>query len=525
MSGSKQNMNLLIKNGTIIDGTGKKKYKADLRIRDNKIVEIGKLKENNRERVISARGQYVVPGFVDILNHSDAFLTIFENPQQESLLRQGITTALMGNCGSSLAPLTDGIFINSIQKWGDISKINVNWLQVGEYLDELERRELGINIATLIGHSTIRRSLIKDESRELTKIELQKMAYLIEQGIQQGAFGVSTGLAYAHARHTTRKELKIILKIVKQYGGLYSTHIRNESENFLNSVKEALDIAKEMGVNLEFSHLKIVGEKSWNQFDESLLLIGKQKNINFDIYPYTTTASVLYTFLPAWATEGGNKNIFKNIKDGKSRKKLIKEMQKDNYDYSDMTIAMGSIDDTYFGKTISEIAQNQNVSAEEATLNLIIASNNRIIVFYQSISKQNLKKAIKHPRSIISTDGAGFAQKHALRGEVVHPRYFGAMPKYLGEYVQRDKILTWEDGIKKITSAPAEKIGIKNRGKIEKNYFADIVILDPEIIQSLATFSNPYQYPKGIKYVIVNGQVAVEKTKLITKAGRVLRRI
>src|SRR3990167_5620529 len=223
---------MLIKNGTIIDGSDKKKFGADIRIENKKIKEIGKLNKNSKEDVLDAKGLYVTPGFVDILNHSDAYATLFSNPEQESLLQQGVTTILMRNCGASLAPLVDGVFVNSIQKWGKASKINVNWLSVAEYLEELKKHSFGVNVATLIGHSTIRRALSGDETRNLNNFEQKQLEYMVETGMREGAFGVSSGLAYSHGATATAKELRAIMNIVKSYNGLYSIHIRNEADRF-----------------------------------------------------------------------------------------------------------------------------------------------------------------------------------------------------------------------------------------------------------------------------------------------------
>lgn len=513
---------MLIKGGTIIDGTGKKRFKGDVRVKNDKISEIGNLNSFSDEEVIDASGLFVTPGFVDILNHSDAYVTLFENLPQESLLRQGITTILMGNCGSSLAPLADGLFVNSIQKWGDISKINVNWLSLDEYISELENHKFGVNIATLVGHSTIRRGLVDSNPRGLNKKELEQMTMLLERALNDGAYGASMGLAYAHGEHADKKEILKVAKLAKKHSVLYATHIRNESEGFKTAVEEALETAKETNVNLEISHLKVIGEKFWDQFAPVLDLIEKTPKVNFDIYPYSVTASVLYAFLPKWASKGGNKSLMPNIYNGETRKKLIQDMKNDSYSYGDMIIAMGHINSTYFGRKIEDIAKNQDVSPEEAVLNLINASNNRIIVFTKTLSEYNLKKALIHPKSFITSDGAGYKIEDSKKGEVVHPRNFGAIPRFLGKYVREHEFLTWEKAINKITSGPAEKIGLKNRGQITSGYFADIVIFDPSKIKDTATFENPYQYPKGIGYVLVNGKLEIKENELKELAGQVL---
>ncbi|MEX2145328.1 MAG: amidohydrolase family protein [Candidatus Spechtbacterales bacterium] len=513
---------MLIKGGTIIDGTERKRFKGDIRIDGNKISAVGDLKPLPDEKIIDATGLFVSPGFVDILNHSDAYVTLFENPAQESLLRQGITSILMGNCGSSLAPLTDGVFVNSIQKWGDISRINVNWLSMGEYIEELKKHKFGVNIATLAGHSTVRRGLVQSDPGGLNKEELGQMTLMLKRSLDEGAFGISSGLAYAHGEHAHKEEISKIARLAESHKSVYSVHIRDESEHFKKSINEILEMARQTKANIEISHLKVVGEKFWDQFTPALKEIEKVRNVNFDVYPYTVTASVLYSFLPKWASKGGNKSLIPNIQNGQTREKLIKDMENDPYSYGDMTVAMGNINPTYFGRKIKDIAKNQDASPEEAVLNLIDASGNRVIVFTQTISEYNLKKALAHNKSFITSDGAGYKAEGSGKGEVVHPRNFGAMPRFLGKYIREYEIMSWEKAIAKITSLPAEKIGFKNRGQINQGYFADIVIFDPSKITDTATFENPFQYPRGIEYVFVNGKVAVENNILKQMEGKIL---
>jgi N-acyl-D-amino-acid deacylase len=518
---------MLIQGGTIIDGTGAKRFSADIRIQNGRILEMGTLQPHRDERILKARGFYVAPGFVDILNHSDAYTTLLRTPSQQSLLQQGITTILMGNCGSSLAPLADGIFVNSIQKWGDISKMSVDWQSVAEYLAELSTHKFGINIATLVGHSTVRRALVGDEPRKLSHAEREQMSYMLQTGLSEGAFGISTGLAYAHARYADTEELRMLMQLAATNNVLYATHIRNEDRLFLDSVHETLELAAETGCRVEFSHLKVVGEPFWGQFDSALALLSDEThaNVNFDVYPYHTTASVLYTFLPEWVSEGGKPSILKNIKDPEARPRILEDMQQSAHNFSRMRVAMGSVNSSFLGKTFSEIAKNQNTSPEEGVLDVLTASDNRVIVFSEAIDEKNVEKAVRHAKSFITSDGVGYRTQDAKRGEFVHPRYFGAIPRFLAHYVREKKLLTWEEAIYKLTWGPAQKIGLGKRGRIEQDYAADIVILDPNTVEAMATFSNPYRYPQGIKYVLVNGAVSVDRGEFTdTYKGKVLKR-
>ena len=500
---------MFIQNGTIIDGTKRKQYKGNIRIRDGIIQEMGDIQPSSGEEVIDAGGKYVVPGFVDLVSYSDIYLTLFSRPNQESLTRQGVTTILVGNEEASLAPLTSAENIESIQKWADPSLININWLSVKEYIEELKLHTRPINVATLIGHSTVRRGIVQDDFRELSGTELKEMLYLIEQGLIEGAFGVSFGLGYSHAKVAPLSELIEIARLVKKYDGLYSVHLRNEEENILDSVREVLKIVRDTGVRTEIVHLKAIGKDAWPLFPEVLTLIQEARKeklpITFDVYPYTKTSSILYTFLPDWAVEGGKKKLLLRIKDSEVRSKIVEEMRADSRFYDNLIIVSGKIPSVFIGKSIKQIAENQEVSTEEAILNLIIASEDRITVFSDTISDENVQRAIRHEGSFIASSSAGYAEEDKKSGLLVHPRSFATFTRFLAHYVRVKKLLSWEDAIYKITWGPAQKIGLPRRGKLAEGFHADIVIFDPEHIEDRATFDNPYRYSDGIYRVLING--------------------
>lgn len=522
---------ILIKNATIIDGTKKIKYPADLAVVDNKIKKIGKIQGARAQKTIDASGLFLAPGFIDLNNHSDTYLTLFTIPDLESLLRQGITTILGGNCGSSLAPLVEGDTLKSVQKWADIAEINLNWLTFKEFLEELGKRKIGVNFGSLVGHSTLRRGILEDEFRLLKPKELKTIKDLLELALKQGAFGLSTGLAYSHAKVAPTKEIVELTEIVGKYKGLYASHIRGEAEELLPAIKETIEIGKKTNVSIEISHLKAMGKKFWLNMEKAIELIEKAReekvNINFDIYPYNITGSVLYILLPDWVAEGGRKMLLKRLKDPSVKAKVIKEMQeKKDYEYDKITIAMSPIDRTFIGKKITEIAQAQDISVEEAIINMLVASEGRIITFLDTLNKDNVELGLSHPLSFIASDGSGYnTQYYQNNKELVHPRCFGAFPRFLGTYVRDKEILDWEEAIYKISGGPAQKIGLKKRGLIKKGYWADLVLFNPEKIIDRATFENPYQYAEGIEYVLVNGIIAVEKGMYTgEKAGQVLKR-
>ncbi len=522
---------ILIKNGTVIDGTGSAGFKTNLAIKKDKIKKIGPLKGAKTKTVINARGQYVVPGFVDIHNHSDSYWALFATPGLNSMINQGVTTIIGGNCGSSLAPLTEGGLIISIQKWGDISKTNVNWLSMAEFLKEIEKRKISLNFGTLVGHSTLRRGIVGEEFRELDTDEMKKMETMLENAMNQGAFGLSTGLAYSHAKVAPKKEIVKLAQLVKKHKGVHAIHIRNEANELVSSIKEAIEITKSSNVSTEISHLKAMGKKNWPSFKKVLAMIEKTKkdgfDINFDLYPYATTGSVLYILLPDWVAKGGKQKLLERLKNKEIRKKLIKEMQEEqSYEYDKIIIAISPADKTFIGKKITKIAQSQEVSVEEAIINMLIASEGRIITFFKTLNKENIRAAIKHPLSLIISNGTGYTTDYySQHQELVHPRCFGSFPRALGKYVREEKIISWEEAIYKMTKGPADKIGIKKRGVLKRGNFADITIFDPKTVNDRATFENPFRYAQGISHVLVNGKISVEKGRYTgEKTGKILRK-
>ena len=520
---------VIIKNGTIIDGTGESMYKADIGIRENKITKIGNLHNEKGDLEIDASYLLICPGFIDVNNHSDTYWQIFSDPDLESLVTQGITTIVGGNCGSSLAPLADAGTIASIQKWSDLKEININWLNLAEFFKVLEERKLSVNFATLVGHATLRRGLLKDEMRSPNSQELEFMERMLKNSMKDGALGMSSGLIYTHAADATTEELIELSKIVKKYDGVYVSHVRSESDNWLEAIGEAIKIATDSGAKLHISHLKVMGEKNWHLMDDALAAIGRAAengvDITFDVFPYTNTGTVLYTLLPAWVSKGGKKMMLQRLKNPEIRAKLVEDMKTSEFDYSKIEIANSSLNKTLSRRKITDIASSQEKSVEDAVIDVLIASEGRVITSTEILSPENIGKAIVDPHSIIATNGAGYNLDHAKTGELVHPRSFGTFPRILSRYVLGKRILKWEEAIRKMSALPAEKFGIEKRGRIKEGFFADITILDRDKIEDLATAENPYQYSKGIEYVMVNGRVVLDEGNYTNlKNGEIIKK-
>jgi len=520
---------VIIKNGTIIDGSGVPMYSADIAIRGDKIVKIGDLQGETGEFEIDASDRLVCPGFVDVNNHSDTYWQIFSNPDLESLVYQGITTIVGGSCGSSLAPLLGAKVIESVQKWLSINKANLDWLVMKEFLSVVERKKISVNFATLVGQATLRRSILGDEMRALNNREVDFLAKKLAVAMKEGALGMSSGLIYTHARSTTLDELVNFAKTVEKYDGVYTTHMRNEHADFLTSVEESIEIARLTRVKLHISHLKVMGEKNWDLMKQALAAISRARevglDVTFDVYPYTKTGSVLYTLLPFWVTDGGKKMMLNRLKNPEIRARVVAEMQESEVDYAKIEIASSSLNKTLARRKITEIAISQEKSVEDAVIDTLIASDGQVIISMDVLSDESIDMAIAHPASIISTNGSGYREDHGKTGEVVHPRSFGTFPRILAKYVLGKRLLQWEEAIAKMTSLPAKKFGIKKRGKLKEGYFADIVIVNRDEIEDLATPENPYQYNKGIDFVMVNGRIVLQDGSYTGgRFGEVIRR-
>lgn len=504
---------VLIKNGTLIDGSGEPMFRGDLAIQEEHIVAIGNV-DGAAERVIDATGQYVAPGFIDVNNHSDTYWELLAHPELESLLYQGVTTIIGGNSGASLAPLARPDIIRSIQKWTDVSKINFNWLTMAEFFTALEKRRPAVNFATLVGHGTLRRGAMKDETRPIHDAEVEVMERMLKEAIREGALGFSTGLLYTHARGAHINEILRLVELVRSEKGVYATYVRDEGQGLVKAVEEAVTVARKSKVPLHISHLKAVGKKNWPLMDEAFNLIEtaalNQMDISFDVYPYTATGSVLYTFLPTWITENGAKLMLARLRDPEVRDAVVAEMKKSDVDYNSMILSVTNIGKMLARRKVSDIASLHGKPPEEVIIDVLLASEGRAVVSVETLSEKNVQKAIQHPFSIVSSNGSGYDLDHVKTGDHVHPRNFGTFPRVFAEYVRSKRALSWEEAVHKMTGKPAKKFKLESRGFLKVGHIADIVVFDPETIADRSTMEEPYQYAVGVKSLLVNGILTIE---------------
>ena len=505
---------LLIKNGKVFDGSGQAAQSVDIGIRNGKIVDIGNFKNETAKTEINAEDRFVCPGFIDIDNEADHYLDVFTLPGADNLIRQGVSTIICGNSGASLAPLISGS-LSSIRKWSDLNRVNINWREFKDFLDFFDKKKLAVNFASLIGWGTLRSEFTNGEFRNLTKEELEKLKLMIAQGMKQGALGVSFGLGYASEQMVGISEILEVGRVVKDKSGYLSFHLRNQAEDFLTSIQEVIEVVEKGQLQIEISHFFTEGRPNFENFAEALKMIKKANKeielINFDLFPYDSSAKVLYLILPEWVAIGGREVLLKNINDEITRKKIIEDLKRKKYLYKDILIADSGQRWWFSGKTLEEIAKGFNLNLEEALLKVIEICEDRIVIFTKNLSEKNIENGLKSSYSFVSSN-SGFSNiESGKRGVWVHPQTFGTFPKFLGYYVREKKLLSWEEGIHKITGKVAKKTGINDRGLLKKDFWADIVVFNPEKINDNSTLKNPFQYPDGIETVIINGGLAYHK--------------
>ncbi len=521
----------LIKGGTLIDGSGFPMTQDNVAISGETIKTVGAGSASGATRVIDATGKYVIPGIIDITNHSDTHWSLFLSPSQESLLRQGITTIVGGVCGSSLAPLADAQAIRAIQKWTDLSKVNINWQTQEEFFMEIERHALGVNFGTLVGHGTLRRGIANDRIDQLTPSELESMKLLLRRSLDEGALGLSIGLTTSHGSVASQEEIIGLAKVVTEARKFVSIHLRNEGRRILSSVVEAVNIARQSGSPVHIVHLKGIGRKAWNDFRKALAIIRKATKdehlpITVDFFPYLRTGSLLYTLLPEWMREGGKEKILKVLANKERHPEVIESIQSLTLHYENIIVSEAHKDKHAIGKSIARIASESGLTPEETLAQLLIVNELGVSIFGRTLRGKNIVSLAKESYSMFGSDGVGESDFDTKKkGNLTHPRSYGAAPRFLNRLVKRGKVLSWEEAVRKMTSMPAELLGLKeSHGLIKKGYAADLVIFDPEELTDTATYRDPFQYPKGIDYVFINGRLALEKGVFTgALAGKILR--
>jgi N-acyl-D-amino-acid deacylase len=527
---------LLIRNGTIIDGSGKPRFRADVAIKGDRIVRLGKLRNASATREIDATGMVVAPGFIDMLGQSETYLVI--DPRAMSKVMMGITTEVTGE-GESIAPMNERL-IKEQEDFNRRYNLTIDWRTLGEYFKRLEKQGSGVNLATFVGATQVRAHVIGYDNRPPTPAELEQMKQLVAAAMKDGALGLSTSLQYVPARFATTDEIVELAKVARQYGGIYATHQRSEANALDESLAEVFEIARRAQIPVEIWHLKTAYKKNWGRMPEVLDKIKRARaqglDITADIYPYIAGSTSLSACLPPWVLEGGTEKMLSRLQDARIRQQLKKEVTTDSRDWENIYLGSGGAPGVLIGsvvnrdleamqgKRLSQIAEEQNKDPLEALFDLILADHGQTGAIYFMMSEADMRAAMQSPFVSFCTDTGARANDGPLSGAKSHPRGWGSYPRILGRYVREERLLTLEQAVHKMTGMPAKRVGLLDRGLLRAGSFADITIFDPKTVIDRATFEMPNQHPVGIEYVIVNGQLEVDKgTRTPALAGRALR--
>ena len=513
---------LIIMNGRIVDGTGNPWFYGDVAIRGDRIVKVGRVGPARAVRRIDAAGMIVAPGFIDMLGQSELNLLI--DPRAESKVFQGITTEVTGE-GSSPAPLNDYI-LNELDPFLKHFKITADWRTLGEYFARLERSHSAINLATYVGATQVRQYVLHDENRAPNAAELDQMKKLVAQAMEDGAVGISTSLVYAPAFYAKTEELIELAKVASRYGGVYASHMRNESNSIMSALDEAIRIGTEANIPVEIFHLKMAGKPNWGKMRDVIAKIEGARFGGLDItanqYPYVAGATSLGAAVPPWSHEGGTAKFVERLKDPSTREKLKQEMRAPSNNWENFYLGAGGGEGIlvssvlnrdlakYEGKRINEVARMMGKQDEiDALFDLLIADNAQTGMIIFLMSEDDVKLALRQPWVSVGVDHGAVALNGPLAEGKAHPRGYGSFPRILRRYVWDEHVITLEEAIRKMTSLAANRVHLVDRGLLKPGFFADVVVFNPQQIRDVATFEDPNRLSTGMSYVIVNGAAVI----------------
>jgi len=535
---------VLIKDGFIVDGVSSRWLRADVGVCEGKIVKIGRIPTSKADIVIDARGLTVAPGFIDIHSHSDITALIY--PGAESKVYQGVATEVVGNCGLSPAPVNrDNLpllkhYLDSF--FGKVSEyLSWTWITIKEYYEGVMRQGVSVNMAPLVGHGAIRIAVMGFEQREPSSGELNSMRDLVRQAMEDGVFGMSVGLAYPPGLFAKTDELVELAKIVGEYGGVFASHIRNEGAGVFEAISEAVRIGREANVSVEISHIKVMGRGNWGRSSEIIKTIEEARRSGVDVaadqYPYTAGQTGLYAILPPWVQEGGIKKLIERINNPSIQDRIRRDMEEgvdgwrsiaSEVGWDNIVVASVNTDRNkpLEGRTISQIANIWNLDPLKTVFKLLTDEGGSvsIILFYGC--EDDLKSFLSRRWVMIGSDHNGVRVGEGPLGGIQHPRAYGAFPRVIAKYVREDVVLSLGEAIRRMTSLPAKKLKLRNRGVIREGMWADIVVFDALKLVDKATYQNPAIYAEGVEYLLVNGVLVVEKGKHTgARPGKILSRV
>lgn len=503
---------LVIKNGKILDGTGNPWYYSDVGIKDDTIASIGKI-DGKGEKVIDAKGHIVSPGFIDIHSHSD--MPILIDPMAQSKIRQGVTTEVIGQCGNSAAPMYESYreYRNTYNRNRVPDDFQFDWTTMKSYMERLENQGSAVNIAPVVGHGTVRANVLGYENRKPSDEELDAMRGHVRDAMEDGAWGMSTGLIYPPSVYGKQPEITELVKVVVEYGGVYFSHIRGEGDTLLDAVSEACEIGKDSGIPVQIAHFKASGVKNWGKTGESLALVERYRDmgveVTFDQYPYIASSTGLTALLPHWAHEGGATKMLEVLKDPVKVEKIKGELRL-NYGWDKILVTSAKNNPQYNGKHIQEISKRMGLDPFEAYVQLLIFENTQVPSVMFGMHEDDVRRVMQSPYGMVGSDGSAISPSGIWENTVPHPRLYGTFPRVIGHYV-RERVISLHEAVRKMTGAPAQKLGLKDRGLLREGNKADITIFHPDEVKDVATFTDPQRYAAGIPYVLVNGRIVVER--------------
>ena len=508
---------VVIRGGTVFDGTGSPGRRTDVGLRGDRIAAVGDLAAASAPTIIDAKALAVAPGFINMLSWSTDSLLVDGRSQGE--IRQGVTTQIFGE-GSSMGPLTDDMKKRMIENMGDL-KFEITWTSLSEYLRELQRRGVSQNVASYLGATTVREHVIGLEDRKPTPQQLDEMRALVAREMAAGALGIGSSLIYAPGFYASTEELIELCKVAAKYRGKYISHIRSEGNRLVEAVTELIRISREAGIPAEIYHLKAAGEKNWPKIDNVIAMIEDARKqglkITADMYTYTAGATGLDAAMPPWVLDGGYDAAYKRLADGEMRKKIAQAIRTPSTDWENLYLAAGSADRVLLvefksealkpltGKTLADAAKMRGEDPVETIMNLMLEDRSRVGTVYFMMSEDNVRKQIRLPWVSFGSDALSMAPEPPFTLSSAHPRAYGTFARLLGRYTRDEKILSLGEAVRRLSGLPATNLELDRRGFIKEGMFADVVAFDPATIADRATFEKPHQYAVGMKHVFVNG--------------------
>lgn len=527
---------VLIRNGTIYDGTGLTPFVGDVGIQGDSLAYVGPTRAGRGRCEIDAAGLAVSPGFINMLSWAGDDL--LADGRSQSDIRQGVTLEVMGE-GTSMGPWTDTMKREDLEQQGDI-KYEIPWTTLGEFLDHLVRRGVSTNVASFVGATTVRVHELGYADRRPGPAELEAMRGLVGQAMEEGAVGVASSLIYTPAAFADTQELIALAQVAAEYGGMYISHIRNEADSLLEAFEELVSIARQASIRAEVYHLKASGRDNWHKLDELIARIDEARrcglNITADMYTYHASSTGLDSVMPPWVQEGGHRAWVERLKDPAVRARVKREMNEKSTAWDNGYLSAGSPENILLigfkqeglrhltGKSLAQVAAMRGRPPEDTAMDLVIEDDSRVQCVFFSMSEDNIRKQIRQQWMSFCSDGGSISAEGVFLKRNRHPRTYGTFARLLGKYVRDEKLISVEEAIRRLTSLPAENLRIDRRGRLARGYFADVVVFDPATIRDNATFDQPHQYAAGVQHVLVNGVQVIEDSEHTgAKPGRVVR--